>query len=288
LDVDIDGKAVWIVDRCGGESCAGSRLNPILKFDESGRLVKRFGAGIFVIPHGIHVDREGYVWVTDAGGPDVAGPDRDGKGHAVYKFNPNGEIVLTLGKPGAAGDGRGDLLCAPSDVVTAPSGDVFVADGHPGPACGGQVGAVARVAKFTQDGRFVKSWGSPGSGPGELRSPHGLALDSQGRLFVADCGNKRIEIFNEEGRFLEQWGPFGSVRGIFIDRHDVLYVAGADSSDAGDSAWKAGVWIGSARDGRVFHLISDPADAVAADARGNVFTAQLNGGALGPKMYVRQ
>jgi sugar lactone lactonase YvrE len=289
VDVDIDGTSVWVAERCAENSCADSKLNPILEFDEAGNLVKRFGEGMFILPHGIHVDRDGNVWITDADGPDGKDPNKNGKGHAVYKFSPAGQVLLTLGKPGVAGDGTGQLLNRPTDIVTAPNGDIFVADGD---------GAVARIVKFTKTGTLIKFWGKAGSGQGELKSPHSLAIDSRGRLFVADRGNNRIQIFDQDGRFLAAWKQFGRPSGIFIDRNDILYCADSESSGAANPGWKRGIRIGSARDGKVTAFIPaiDPdaksatpsgADGVAADAQGNVYGAEVNGGASALKKYVR-
>src|SRR5437867_70370 len=151
VDVDRQGN-VWAFDRCGGDTCGGSNMAPILKFDPSGKLVNSFGAGLFVFPHGFYVDRNGNVWATD-------GQGKDGKGHQAIKFSPEGKILLTLGKAGVAGDGP-DTFNAPSDVVVAPNGDIFVADGH-----GGETNA--RIVKFSKDGKFIKAWGKKGTGPGE-------------------------------------------------------------------------------------------------------------------------
>jgi sugar lactone lactonase YvrE len=289
VDVDVDGKSIWVAERCAENSCADSKLNPILEFDEGGNLVKRFGEGLFILPHGIHVDRDGNVWITDADGPDGKDPNKNGKGHVVYKFNRAGQVLLTLGKPGVAGDGTGPLLNRPTDVVTAPNGDVFVADGD---------GAVARIVKFSKAGALITFWGKPGSAPGELKSPHSLAIDSRGRLFVADRGNNRIQIFDQDGRFLAAWTQFGRPNGIFIDRQDVLYCADSESNTATNPGWKRGIRIGSARDGKVDTFIPaiDPdaksatpsgADGVAADAEGNVYGAEVNGGASALKKYVK-
>src|SRR5204862_292776 len=141
------------------------------------------GAGLLLFPHGIHVDREGNVWAVD-------GLGRAGKGHQVFKFSPEGKVLLTLGKAGAPGSGN-DEFNAPSAVVTAPNGDIFVADGH-----GGNTNA--RIVKFDKAGRFIKTWGQKGSGPGDLDIPHTIAMDSQGRLFVGDRQNNRIEIFDQD------------------------------------------------------------------------------------------
>jgi sugar lactone lactonase YvrE len=280
VDIDIDGQSIWVAERCAANGCAGSKLNPVLHFDASGRLRGRFGEGMFISPNGIHVDGEGNVWVTDGQGPDGRDPDRDGKGHAVYKFSPTGRLLLTLGTPGVAGHGTGALLNGPSDVVTAPNGDIFVADGgQEAPSS-----AVARIVKYAEDGTFITAWGTLGSGPGELRAPQGLALDSQGRLFVADRGNSRIQIFDQEGQFLDAWPQFGGASGIDIDRNDLLYAADPGSSDS-DGGWRKGIRIGSVRDGRVMYFIPDSGrpptgvggvTGVAVDGQGNVLGASVD------------
>ncbi len=222
VDVDVDGRSVWVAERCGAFAppslikpgvpfaCDGSSLHPILKFDADGNLVKAFGAGLLLFPHGIHVDREGNVWVTD-------GLGKDGKGHQVFKFSPEGKVLLTLGKAGQAGSGP-DEFNAPSSVYVAPNGDIFVGDGH-----GRETNA--RIVKFDKNGRFIKSWGRKGAGPGEIDIPHALAMDSRGRLFVGDRQNNRIQIFDQDGNYLDQWHQFSRPSGVFIDKNDVIYVA---------------------------------------------------------------
>src|SRR5215467_11574885 len=197
VNVDPDGRSIWVAERCGANSCAGSNLPVVLKFDASGKIVESFGAGMFIFPHGIHVDRDGNVWVTDGIPPGPATQETARKGHIVVKFSPDGKVLMTLGKAGVAGDGP-DTFNQPSDVVTAPNGDIFVADGHGG-------NSNARIVKFSKDGKFIKTWGKKGSGPGEFDTPHALAIDSQGRLFVGDRGNSRIQIFDQDGKFLERW-----------------------------------------------------------------------------------
>jgi sugar lactone lactonase YvrE len=197
VDIDVDGTSVWVAERCGAFAppslmkpgtpfaCDGSSLPPILKFDSSGTLVKAFGEGLLLFPHGLHVDRDGNVWVTD-------GLGKDGKGHQVFKFSPDGRVLMRLGKAGVAGDGP-DEFNAPSAVLVASNGDIFVADGH-----GGNTNA--RIVKFSKDGKFIKSWGKKGSSPGEFDIPHALAMDSRGRLFVGDRQNNRIQIFDQDGK----------------------------------------------------------------------------------------
>jgi sugar lactone lactonase YvrE len=284
VDIDKDGKSIWVAERCGANTCAGSTLDPILKFDASGALVKSFGAGMFIFPHGIQVDRDGNIWITD-------GQGKDGIGHQVIKFNPDGKVLMTLGKKGVAGDPP-DALTEPNDVITAPNGDILVAEGHAGQNANAPPTAVARISRFTKDGKFIASFGTLGTGPGEFRTPHALAFDSRGRLFVADRGNVRLQIFDANYKFVEEWKQFSRLSGIFIDKNDMLY--GADSESSASShpgGWKRGMRIGSARDGKVLYFIPDPeanptstsaAEGVAVDAAGNVYGAEV-----GPKAVKR-
>jgi len=286
VDIDPDGKSVWVAERCGANSCAGSNLPVVLKFDSSGKLVKSFGGGMFIFPHGIHVDREGNVWVTDAR---AATPeelqkfsDAKGKGHTVVKFSPDGKVLLTLGKPGVAGNPP-DALNEPCDVVTAPNGDIFVGEGHSGQNANAPPHTAGRITKFSKDGKFIKTWGKWGSAPGEFRTPHALAFDSRGRLFVSDRGNVRLQIFDPDGKFLAVWKQFSRVSGIYIDKNDTLYAIDSESNAITHPGWKKGVRIGSAKDGKVRffipgHKTDTPEGAagegVAVDAAGNVYGAE--------------
>jgi DNA-binding beta-propeller fold protein YncE len=256
VDIDRDGTSVWVFDRCGAKSCEGSAIAPIQKFDATGRLVVSFGSGLFNWPHGLFADRDGSVWVTD------------GKNQTAMKFAPDGRVLMTLGRLGVAGDGN-DTFNSPSDIVVAPNGDIFVADGH-----GDKTNA--RIVKFSKDGKFIKAWGSAGAAPGQFNVPHGLAMDSAGRLFVADRSNNRIQIFDQNGKFLAEWKQFGRPSGVYI-RNDILYVADSQSSDKVNAPFRQGIRIGSVKDGKVTAFIgaSDPKiempEGLAADKDGNVF-----------------
>ena len=227
VNVDVDGVHVWAGDRCGVNSCAESDVDPIVKLDPDGNVVQSFGAGLITWPHGIDVDSEGNVWVADARAPNARElertPDAPRNGHQVVKFSPEGEVLMVLGTPGEAGDPPTHFT-EPNDVLVAPDGSIFVGESHgaqfldePGP------NAIGRITKWAPDGTFIKSFGSWGYEDGQFRAPHSLAMDSQGRLFVADRGNRRIQIFDQEGTHLDTWYQFSRISGLFIDDNDVLY-----------------------------------------------------------------
>jgi len=311
VEVDKDGKSIWVAERCGTNSCldrATGKMSAdpvVLKFDPSGKLVKSFGAGLLIFPHGIYVDREGNVWVTDgqdnapqpargtaapgapaappAGGGRMGPPPGATAGNQVFKFSPEGKVLLTLGKPGGAAEP--DYFYQPNDVVVAPNGDIFVGEGHGG--------ANSRILKFSKDGKFIKSIGKKGTGPGEFDQPHALAFDSKGRLIVGDRGNNRIQILDQDGKFISQTTEFGRPSGVWVDKNDVLYVADSESGSVNPNRpeWRRGIRVGKLSDGKVTAFIPDPetrnapdfrgtsaAEGVAVDAAGNIYGAEV-----GPK-----
>jgi sugar lactone lactonase YvrE len=263
--------SIYVVHRCFENSCAGRSEAPILKYDKAGKLLASWGTGMFIFPHGATVDRDGNLWVTDARG-------ENGKGHQVFKFNPQGKVLMTLGKAGVSGSGP-DLFDQPTDVVTSPNGDIFVTDSH-------RNGKNNRVVRFTKDGTFVKEWGKKGSGPGEISEPHTIAMDSRGRLFVGDRENNRIQIFDQDGKFLAQWHQFGRPSGISITKDDTIYVTDSESGpDTGAHELpgiRKGIRIGSAKTCEVKTFIEDMeptvpdhsgAEGIGVDADGNVYGA---------------
>ncbi len=259
VEMDPDQNSLWVFERCGVNSCSGSDLPAILKFDSSGRLVQSFGGGMFIFPHGLHVDHDGNVYVTDGRGEGAIG-------HQIFKFSPRGELLLTLGQPGVAGEGP-YTFNRPSDVAVAPNGDIFVADGH------NPLETNMRIVKYSKDGTYIKEWGGKGTANGKLSDPHAIAFDSQGRLFVADRANQRIQIFDQDGGFIDAWTQFGSPSGLYITPDDMLYVA-----DLGE-----GIRIGSARDGSVSAFLKAPegedgsvrvAESVAVDSQGNIYAGE--------------
>ena len=293
VNIDVDGRHVWAGDRCGTNSCAGSDVDPIVKLDPDGNVVQSFGAGELIWPHGMDVDGEGNVWVADARSANAreleSFPDAAGKGHTVIKFSPEGEVLLVLGTPGETGDPPTHFT-EPNDVLVAPDGSIFVGETHgaqfqdePGP------NAKGRISKFAPDGTFIMSFGSWGYGDGEFRAPHSLAMDSQGRLFVADRGNRRIQIFDQEGNHLDTWYQFSRISGLFIDDNDVLYAIDSESDDNYNPGWRKGLRVGSARTGEVWYFVAahdserasgmgglgSMGEGVTVDAQGNVYAGEV-------------
>lgn len=301
VNIDRDGVSVWAIERCGSfswqtngrVSCAGSNLDPVIKFDASGKTMTTLGGGRFIFPHGLHIDRDGNVWVTDSRAATEAElkqfPDAKGKGHTVVKFSPEGKVLLTLGTPGVAGNPP-ESLNEPCDIITMPNGDILVSEGHSGQSNKPAPTTVSRISQFSSDGKFIRGWGRLGSGPGEFKTPHAMAFDASGRLFVADRGNNRVQIFDRDFKFVAEWPQFGRPSDVQIDANGVLYVADAESSRRYGTEWRRGVRIGRVADGVVQYLIpphqtDNPegmsGEAVAVDAQGNVYAAEVgtDGGA---------
>jgi mono/diheme cytochrome c family protein len=275
--VGVDSKGhIWIAERCGANSCANSPLDPIMEFDAQGNFIKAFGAGKFLFPHGFFIDSKDRIWVTD-------GQAKDGKGYQVFAFDQTGKVLMTLGKPGVAGDGP-DTFNEPNAVLVTPKGTIFVTDGHTAYKTN------ARVMKFDAKGKFIKQWGTHGAGQGELEVPHALAMDSKGRLFVGDRWNSRIQIYDQDGKLLDSWKQFGRPSGLFIDKNDILYSADSESREpegyGHNPGWHRGIRIGSVKDGVVTAYIPDTfatpdksatsgEEGVTADKNGVIYGAQV-------------
>lgn len=295
IDIDPRDGHIWAYERCGAGTfgagtpvtCDTNPVDPVFKFDRNtGAVLANFGKGIMQTPHGIHVDKDGNVWIAD-----FAGNEAGTKGHQVHKFSPTGEKLLSLGiagKPGNA-DGQFDQ---PNDVVVGPDGSIYVSDGHDGQgmttnaaiAEGLARGATARISKFSPDGKFIKSWGTLGVRHGEFRTPHALVFDSKGRLWVADRGNHRIEIFDQDGNYLESRYMYGRISGIFI-KDDLVYAIDSESGPLNHPNWRNGVRIGHIDEDRIIAFIppfdredrvyqGTAGEGVAVDADGNVYAAE--------------
>ncbi|PCH61744.1 MAG: hypothetical protein COC19_04395 [SAR86 cluster bacterium] len=278
---DKDGRHIWVGERCGanGNCLDTPDIDPVVKFNPEGEVVASFGKGIIVWPHGLHVDNEGNVWVADA----RVDLER-GKGNQVHKFSVEGELLMSLGIAGVAGKGA-YFFDQPCDVLVAPNGDIFVADGHS--AAGNN-----RIVKYNSAGEYLMEWGSTGSNPGQFRTPHALAMDSQGLLYVGDRSNRRVQVFDQEGGFITDYYQFGRPSGVFIDSHDHIYVADSESREESNPGYRRGIRVAEIAGGAfVYGFIDDPlvipsgtsaAEGVAVDAQGNIFGAEV-----GPRQLVK-
>ena len=296
IDIDPTDGHIVAYERCGAGSfgsgvpinCDTNPVDPIFKFDRNtGEVLANFGGGLMMTPHGIDVDAEGNVWVTD-----FAGNEEGTKGHQVHKFSPEGELLMSLGVPGQTGN-DGAHFNQPNDVIVAPDGSIFVSDGHNGQgmitneelAEGRARGDTARIMKFAPDGTFIKQWGQLGLEHGEFRTPHAMEFDSKGRLWVADRGNHRIEIFDQEGNYLESRYTYGRISGLFITADDEVYAIDSESSPLNHPMWRNGVRIGHIdsdhttamippfeREDRLYQ--GTAGEGVAVDADGNVYAAE--------------
>lgn len=254
VDADVESN-VYVLQRCSSTTCIGRSEPPLLKFNAAGRHLWSWGMGMTVYPHGMDIDSHGNIWLTDA-------QDNNGKGQQVFKINPEGKVLMTIGTAGVAGDGQ-YTFNGVADIEIADNGDIFVADGH----------VNNRIVKYSPDGKYIAEWGRKGSAIGEFNMPHALAMDSQGRLFVGDRDNYRIQIFDQNGRSIDEWRQFGRPSGINIDANDNLYVASQNTKVNPDMV--RGLYIGSARDGSVKAIIPNfNAESIAADRNGAIYSGQ--------------
>ena len=253
VGIDLHG-TIYAFKRSEPGEKAGAMTSMVIVLDSNGKFLRSWGQNTFMSAHGLRVLTDGFIWITDK------------TGDQVFKFSPDGDLLMTLGKKGVAGDNNSTdgTLNGPTDVVLAKNGDIFVADGE---------SANTRVVKFSKDGKFIKYWGTKGSGPGELETPHSIAMDSKGRLYVANRGNKRIDVFDQDGKYLDQMNQFGAPAGIFITKDDILYVvAGAPENR---------LTVGTT-DGKVLDRVEglNGPHEMAVDSSGAVYVAEVAGQAL--------
>lgn len=201
--------------------------HPVAVFDPQGRFLFSWGEGLFTRPHGIWIDADDMVYCTD----DL--------GHAVRKFTPDGRLLFTLGTPGKPSDTgatsidyrtithSGSPFHFPTNLAVGPTGDFFVSDGY----------GNARVHKYTAKGELLKSWGAPGAGPGQFHVPHGIAVDRNGSVIVADRENSRLQFFSPDGEFLKEWTDVARPCDLEIDPAGNIYVA--------ELGYRTGMWPGT-------------------------------------------
>ena len=205
------GVMSWVDVDASGNVYAFQRAEPsakVMVFDAAGRYLRSWGETQFEYPHSLRVLRDGNVWLTDR------------KLQQVFKYDPAGKLLLTIGQRGVTGDNNSrDLFNGVSDIVMAADGTLFVSDGE---------GGNTRIVKLSKNGVFIKSWGSKGTAPGQLNGPHCVTLDSHGRVYVCDRSNKRIQVFDQNGTYLAQFTQFGTPASIVIGKDNVMYVAAGE------------------------------------------------------------
>ena len=308
---------IWVFHRCfhdkpsGDATCLnrGDANPPILEFNPAGKLLKSFGVGLFAHPHGFTVDKDGNLWTTDTNDDQtiLGMPAQNAQGitmgHEVLKISPSGQVLMTIGQEGTAGNGP-YTFDRPTGVAIAPNGDIFVADGH-----APNKSNSARVVKYSPNGTFIKEWGHIGSEPGNFREPHDIFVGgSRGYVYVADRQNNRVQVFDQDGRFIAAWKQFGQPSSVFVDKRDNLFVGATyqsvDTPARGRSvvgpttaANDRAIVIGNAITGELKYLIPDPGDlskmtdtgtsasGIAADDQGNIYAADV--GLNNLRKYVR-
>lgn len=226
---------------------------PLLQFDRKGRYIKGWGEGTFKVAHGLRVDADDNVWTTD------------NALHVVRKFSPEGKLLLTLGEEGKAAPDEKHFR-SPDDLVFNRAGEIYIADAGNG-----------RVVHLKKDGSWIGAWGSKGPkdrphGPSEFAAAHGIAIDRDGRIYVADRGNKRIQVFGPNGNFIAQWSGFGQPFGVLVVRNELL-VSDGDANTISHLTLKDGKMVQQWGNGEMLklpHLM-----AVAPDA--SLYVAEVNG-----------
>lgn len=224
---------------------------PVLCFDAEGNLLRAWGDDVLKTPHGLRVDRDDNVWVTDV------------SGHRVIKFDSTGKVLLTLGT-GEAGTGN-DQFNAPSDIAFGPKDEVYISDGY----------GNSRVMKFNQDGKFLGTWGTPGAERGQFHLPHSIIVDREGNVLVGDRENNRIQIFDGDGKWLATWNGFAPY-GLAFDPDGRLFVADARAhqlillDDKGKVRKRWGHEGNGPGEFQAPHML-------AVDKDGNVYVAEVDG-----------
>jgi DNA-binding beta-propeller fold protein YncE len=212
--------------------------DPILVFSQQGRLIRSWGKGMFQIPHSIRIDPQGNVWTVDAASS------------MVYKFNPYGEKLMEIAVGGQPAGKRG--FAGTTDIAFAPNGHLYISDGY----------GNARILEYSPDGKRLREWGSAGTGPGQFNQPHGIAIDEQGIVYVADRHNGRIQRFDLRGKFLGEWNQLGMVTGVTYGKGSLWIGTQRREENTGANGWlmridrKSGRILGTMESSHAHHVIS--------------------------------
>jgi streptogramin lyase len=268
--MDPDGKHLWLLDRCGANGCAESDPDPIIEVDMDGNMVQSFGKGLTSFPHVFFIDHEGNIWVTDGaaeGDPRGVAGEKKRLGHQVYKFSHDGKLLMKLGTAGVSG-ADDTHMDGPMGVVVGPNGDIWVTDGHRGPQTGsnkdnmfGSCGGNNRLIHFSGDGKFIKAWrggiGSEGHGPLQFNDPHGIYIDADGTMCIADRGNLPVQVIDKEGNFKTQWLQYGKPSAVALDGKGNIFVADGMADMHWNPGWERGIRVGDIKTGYVKAFIPD-------------------------------
>jgi sugar lactone lactonase YvrE len=246
---------------------------PVQVYDPSGKLIRTWGKGIKSAHH-IKIDHEGFVWIADVGN------------HVVEKYTTDGKLLMTIGQKGTAGRDTKHLN-RPCDMAIGPDGNVYIADGY----------GNARVIVFDKTGKFVREWGELGHAPGQFSIVHAIAMDSKGRLYVADRNNVRVQIFDTGGKFLTEWKNLLVPWGFCVTRNDEIWVCGSSpmhwrqTDGALGCPPKDQVFMKFSPAGKLLHLFTLPkgldglerpgevnwVHCIALDSRGNMYLGDIIG-----------
>jgi hypothetical protein len=234
----------------------GKEADPVIVFDAQGRYLRGWGRGLFGEPHGLRIDKDDNVWITDVGT------------HQVLKFSRQGELLLALGKKGISG-ADAETFNRPTDVAFAPAGEFYVSDGY----------GNSRVVKFSKLGKYLFAWGKAGTAPGEFHTPHSVAVDAKGTVYVSDRENNRIQMFSPEGKYLRQWTHLGSTQSLFLTARGELWIlTHRDNVEGGAYNTLGGrVMHVDLRSGKILGSFESPGHWIHATPENVIFIGSLTG-----------